>query len=285
TSTSSSTRNGRQISGLQISSMRLSKASKIIYVRCINHPHLKMMGQNSMNDGEKYFPHNDQDLREMLRIFVSKNNLKFTVFIETPSKAFSDWSFPKVCQLYELCESDDPSLSVFPPFTCEYKDLENDSPRNLKLEQDQAERESKKNRKFQTRCIQIAKEILNDEPMIEYRPSFLNGLELDAFFQKHQIALEVQGAQHRFHSTSWYKDVKKLEDIVNRDRQKDACVKIMESSCLRYGTMKTQKLSSPKEYKKLRVSLIKHPEFSTYSQFIMYNLISNHRQMFNMYIL
>src|SRR6266540_5160008 len=92
--------------------------------------------------------------------------------------------------------------------------------RILKLEQDQAEKEAKKNRKFQTRCIQIAKEILNEEPIIEYHPPFLNGLELDAFFQKHQIALEVQGAQHRFHSTSWYKDVKKLEDIVNRDRQK-----------------------------------------------------------------
>ncbi|RGB43278.1 hypothetical protein C1646_661584 [Rhizophagus diaphanus] len=44
--------------------------------------------------------------------------------------------------------------------------------------------------------------------------------QLDAFFQKYRIALEVQGAQHRLHSTSWYKDVKKLEDIVNRDRQK-----------------------------------------------------------------
>ena len=54
--------------------------------------------------------------------------------------------------------------------------------------------------------------------MIEYRPPFLDGLELDAFFQKYRIALEVQGAQHRLHSTSWYKDVKKLEDIVNRDR-------------------------------------------------------------------
>src|SRR3954468_12464368 len=92
--------------------------------------------------------------------------------------------------------------------------------RILKLEQDQAEREAKKNRKFQTRCIQIAKEILNEEPIIEYRPPFLNGLELDAFFQKYRIALEVQGAQHRLHSTSWYKDVKKLEDIVNRDWQK-----------------------------------------------------------------
>ncbi|CAG8625154.1 8253_t:CDS:2, partial [Diversispora eburnea] len=42
----------------------------------------------------------------------------------------------------------------------------------------------------------------------------------DAFFKKHRIALEVQGAQHRLHHTSWYKDVKKLEDIVNRDRLK-----------------------------------------------------------------
>src|SRR5437763_16176501 len=66
------------------------------------------------------------------------------------------------------------------------------------------EREAKKNRKFQTRCIQIAKEILNDEPIIEYRPPFLNRLELDAFFQKYRIALEVQGSQHRFHSISWY---------------------------------------------------------------------------------
>ncbi|PKB97758.1 hypothetical protein RhiirA5_367318 [Rhizophagus irregularis] len=41
--------------------------------------------------------------------------------------------------------------------------------RILKLEQDQAERE---NRKFQTRCIQIAKEILNEEPMIEYCSPF-----------------------------------------------------------------------------------------------------------------
>ncbi len=88
------------------------------------------------------------------------------------------------------------------------------------IEEYEKELECKKNRKFQTRCIQVAKEILNEEPMIEYRPPFLNGLELDAFFQKYQIALEVQGAQHRLHSTSWYKDVKKLEDIVNRDRKK-----------------------------------------------------------------
>ncbi|RIA83907.1 hypothetical protein C1645_833079 [Glomus cerebriforme] len=52
--------------------------------------------------------------------------------------------------------------------------------------------ESKKNHKFQTKCIQIAKEIINEEPIIKYRPSFLNGLELDTFFQKYQITLEMQ---------------------------------------------------------------------------------------------
>lgn len=44
--------------------------------------------------------------------------------------------------------------------------------------------------------FQIAEGILNEEP------PFLNGLELDAYFQKYQIALEVQEAQHQFHSTS-----------------------------------------------------------------------------------
>ncbi|GES92664.1 Uvr/REP helicase [Rhizophagus clarus] len=85
------------------------------------------------------------------------------------------------------------------------------------------ELEAKKNRKFQTKCIQIAKEILNKEPIIKYRPPLLNRLEFDAFFQKYRIALEVQGAQHWLHSTSWYKDVKKLEDIINHDRQ-ERCI-------------------------------------------------------------
>ncbi|CAG8731425.1 18408_t:CDS:1, partial [Rhizophagus irregularis] len=101
------------------------------------------------------------------------------------------------------------------------RDIKAQNVRNKSIiEEYEKELESKKNHKFQTRCIQIAKEILNEEPIIEYRPPFLNGLELDAFFQKYRIALEVQGAQHRLYSTSWYKDVKKLEDIVNRDRQK-----------------------------------------------------------------
>ncbi|RHZ45856.1 hypothetical protein Glove_645g17 [Diversispora epigaea] len=82
------------------------------------------------------------------------------------------------------------------------------------------ELEFKKNRKFQTKCIQIAKEILNEEPIIEYRPSFLNRLEFDVFFQKYQITLKVQGAQHRLHHTSWYKYIKKLKDIINHDWRK-----------------------------------------------------------------
>ncbi|CAB4434028.1 unnamed protein product [Rhizophagus irregularis] len=82
-------------------------------------------------DKERYSPWNDQDLREMLQLFVAKNSFKFTVIIETPSKGFAEWSFPKVCQLYGLAESDDPSLSVFPPFTCECKDLEDDSSREI----------------------------------------------------------------------------------------------------------------------------------------------------------
>ncbi|RIA98064.1 hypothetical protein C1645_813302 [Glomus cerebriforme] len=47
------------------------------------------------------------------------------------------------------------------------------------------EYEIQKNHKFQTRCIQIAKEILHEEPIIEYHPTLMQGLELDAFFQKY----------------------------------------------------------------------------------------------------
>ncbi|CAG8624134.1 362_t:CDS:10, partial [Diversispora eburnea] len=69
---------------------------------------------------------------------------------------------------------------------------------NTELKQDldefKKELEFKKNRKFQEKCILIAQVLLGEKP--------------------------VQGAQHRLHSTSWYKDVKKLEDVVNRDRKK-----------------------------------------------------------------
>jgi hypothetical protein len=55
----------------------------------------------------------------MLQLFVTKNSFKFTVVIETPSKAFSDWTFTKVCQLYGLDgETEDPSMTVFPVFSC-----------------------------------------------------------------------------------------------------------------------------------------------------------------------
>ncbi|GBC26224.2 hypothetical protein GLOIN_2v229933 [Rhizophagus irregularis DAOM 181602=DAOM 197198] len=60
---------------------------------------------------------------------------------------------------------------------------------------------------LETRCIQIAKEILHEEPIIEYRPSFMQGLELYAS-KNIELQLKVQGAQHRLHSTSWYKDVR-----------------------------------------------------------------------------
>ena len=76
---------------------------------------------------KRYSPQNDQDFSKMLQQFVSKNNFKLVVAIEIPSKALSDWTFPKMYQLYGLRESDDLSLSVFPPFTCGCKVLENDS--------------------------------------------------------------------------------------------------------------------------------------------------------------
>src|SRR5581483_9856120 len=54
----------------------------------------------------------------MLRTLVSKNNLKFTVFIETPSKPFNSWTFPKVCELYGLSDDPNPSIDVYPVFQC-----------------------------------------------------------------------------------------------------------------------------------------------------------------------
>jgi len=78
-------------------------------------------------DKERYLSQNDQDFCKMLWQFILNNNFKLIIIIETLSKAFSDWSFLKMCQLYELGKLDDPSLSVFPPFTCEYKNLKEDS--------------------------------------------------------------------------------------------------------------------------------------------------------------
>jgi hypothetical protein len=73
---------------------------------------------NFVNDGDRYYPRNDGSFREMLRSLVSKNNLKFTVFIETPSKPFNKWTFSKVCQLYGLSDDPNPSIDVYPVFKC-----------------------------------------------------------------------------------------------------------------------------------------------------------------------
>uniref|UniRef100_U9ULS9 Crinkler effector protein N-terminal domain-containing protein n=1 Tax=Rhizophagus irregularis (strain DAOM 181602 / DAOM 197198 / MUCL 43194) TaxID=747089 RepID=U9ULS9_RHIID len=75
----------------------------------------------SCND-EKYSPKSDLEFQNMLQLFVSRNSLKFTISIET-SLSFSSWTFPKVCKLYKLSEDSDPTLSVFPPFTCGYVKL------------------------------------------------------------------------------------------------------------------------------------------------------------------
>src|SRR5437763_3261337 len=79
-----------------------------------------------MNDGDKYSPRNDQDVLKILRICVSNKHFKFTVIIETPSKPFSDWSFPKVCQLYGISSDPNPDIDVFPPFSYGSANLNND---------------------------------------------------------------------------------------------------------------------------------------------------------------
>ena len=79
-----------------------------------------------LNDSGKFSPRNDQDLREMLQVFVSKSNFKFTVLIETPSKHFNEWTFPKVCELYGLSDDPNPSIDVYPVFSCGSADTKNE---------------------------------------------------------------------------------------------------------------------------------------------------------------
>ena len=57
---------------------------------------------------------------------MSNKNLKFIVFIETPSKPFSDWTFPKVCELYGLSYDPNPGINVYPIFRCGSADLNNE---------------------------------------------------------------------------------------------------------------------------------------------------------------
>jgi hypothetical protein len=81
---------------------------------------------NILNDSGKYLPQTNQELCEMLRLFVAKNSFKFTVFIETPSKPFNEWTFPKVCELYGLSDDPNPSIDVYPSFTCGCVDTKNE---------------------------------------------------------------------------------------------------------------------------------------------------------------
>ena len=63
--------------------------------------------------------------------------------------------------------------------------------------------------------LYVAQILLGEEPIVEYRTSFMRRLELDAFFRHHRMVLEAQGAQHRLHNTKMSKN----SDIVDRDRK------------------------------------------------------------------
>src|SRR4051794_40730119 len=81
---------------------------------------------NFMNDENRYYPRNDVSFREMLQTIVLKAKLKFTVSIEMPSKPFSDWTFLKVCELYELSNNQSPSIDVYSHFLCGCVELEDE---------------------------------------------------------------------------------------------------------------------------------------------------------------
>ncbi|CAB4418757.1 unnamed protein product [Rhizophagus irregularis] len=81
---------------------------------------------NFISSSERYSPRNDQDLCKMLQLFVSNNSFKFTVLIETPSKPFNEWTFPKVCELYGLSDDPNPSIDVYPVFSCGSADTKNE---------------------------------------------------------------------------------------------------------------------------------------------------------------
>ncbi|GBC01773.1 hypothetical protein RclHR1_04320014 [Rhizophagus clarus] len=81
-------------------------------------------------NGEKYSPQNDLEFQNILQLFVSRNDFRFTVFVET-SLSFSLWTFPKMCQFYKLGKDNDPSLSVFPPFNCECMELDDEKSQSI----------------------------------------------------------------------------------------------------------------------------------------------------------
>jgi hypothetical protein len=83
----------------------------------------------------------------------------------------------------------------------------------------------------------------------------MRGIELDAFFRHHQMALEVQGAQHRLHR---YRDIKKLEDIVGRDLKKESYVSLTGFFFLKQGMTRIQKSLFPRRYIILKSVLVEN---------------------------
>ncbi|CAG8740583.1 3572_t:CDS:2, partial [Funneliformis caledonium] len=73
---------------------------------------------NFINDKDRYYFRNDVAFWEMLRTLVTKKSFKFIILIETPSKLFNEWTFPKVCELYGLSDNSNPSIDVYPVFDC-----------------------------------------------------------------------------------------------------------------------------------------------------------------------
>ncbi|PKC63486.1 hypothetical protein RhiirA1_396770 [Rhizophagus irregularis] len=110
-----------------------SKASKEYIRETDKPPVLENDGAvlNFINNGERYSPRNDQDLCKILQLFVTNKSFNFTVLIETPSKPFSDWSFPKVCELYGISNVPNPDIDVFPVFTCGSTDLNSDKSKTM----------------------------------------------------------------------------------------------------------------------------------------------------------
>ncbi len=75
---------------------------------------------NLMNNEGKYSSQNDQDLHEILCIFMLNKNLKFTIFIKILSKLFNFWIFLKVCELYKLNDDPNSSIDIYFIFQCGY---------------------------------------------------------------------------------------------------------------------------------------------------------------------
>ncbi|GES73390.1 hypothetical protein GLOIN_2v1881079 [Rhizophagus clarus] len=64
-----------------------------------------------------YSSQSDSEFRDMLWLFIKKNNFKLSVIMESPL-SFYLWTFLKVCKLYGI-RFHDPFLSDFPHFACE----------------------------------------------------------------------------------------------------------------------------------------------------------------------